>query len=364
MAVHKNVLILALFVTGALVAPAVARGSQTAGNERLKQVASMTIPGKQITGFDISWVDQRTQRYFLSDRGNAAVDVFNGRTDKFVGSIPGFVGGKVANGKPDFGASGPNGVLAYGDVAWAGDGNSTAKEIDLKTMKIIASISTGGKHRFDEIAYDPKDHVLAGGNGADDPPFATLISTTEHKVIARIPFPSATGGLEAPAYDSTDGMFYFSVPEFDHNPKKNGVAVISPKGKLVKILPVENCLPAGIVFGPDQNFLLGCSADGRHGLPAILVVMNARTGKVVATIHGAGGADEVAYSSRNHQYYTGSAGMSAVFVINALTNKIVQRIPTGGAAHSVAASDVTGKVFVPEGDRGGCGCIRVFAPPK
>lgn len=360
MAIRRNILIFASLLTAALAVPVIAR--TTRGNVKLKQVATMRVPGKKITGFDISWVDQPKQLYLLSDRGNGEVDIFNARTNKYIGSVHGFVGAKMVKGRPDFGGSGPAGVLTYDDVGWAGDGNSTGKEFSLKTMKIIASVSTRGKHRFDELAYDPKDHVLAGGNGDDNPPFATLISTTEHKVIARIPFPNATDGLEAPAYNPADGMFYFSVPEFDHNPKKNGVAIISPKGKLVKILPVENCHPAGIVFGPDQNFLLGCNANGREGMPPIMVVMNAKTGKQVTTVPGAGGADEVAYSSKNEQYYTGSAGLSAVFVINALTNKIVQKIPTSGHAHSVAASDVTGKVFIPESAQGGCGCIRVFAP--
>ncbi|HVA95278.1 MAG TPA: cytochrome C nitrite reductase [Candidatus Dormibacteraeota bacterium] len=360
-AIRRNILILSsLLLAAAIAAPAFAQTAHTTG--KLKQVATMTIPGKTINGFDISWVDQRTQRYYLADRDNSEVDIFDGRTDKFIGSIPGFVGPKKMNGKEDFDISGPAGVLTYGDTAWVGDGDSTAKEVDLKTMKIIATVPTGGKHRFDEIAYDPKDHVLAGGNGDEDPPFAALVSTTQHKLIAQVPFKSATDGLEAPAYDSANGMFYFSVPEFNHDPKQGGVAIISPQGKLVKILPVEACHPSGIVFGPHQHFLLGCSASGREGMPAIFVVMNARTGKVAATIHGAGGADEVAYSSKNHEYYTASAGMGGVFVIDALTNKLVEKIPTGGHAHSVAASDVTGKVFVPEGTTGGCGCIRVFAP--
>jgi hypothetical protein len=352
---------LLLLLLTSLAVPAMARTAHT--SSKLKQIGTMAIPGKQLQGFDISWVDQRTQRYYLADRDNAELDIFDARTDKFIGSVPGFVGPRKVNGEEDFGVSGPAGVLTYDDVAWAGDGDSTAKEVNLKTRKIIATISTGGKHRFDEMAYDPKDHVLAGGNGDDDPPFATLISTTQHKVIAKVPFPNATDGLEQPAYDPADGMFYFSVPEIDHNPKKNGVAVISPEGKLVKTLPVEGCHPSGLVFGPGQNFLLGCSASGRQGMPPVFVVMNARSGKVVATIHGAGGADEVAYSSKNHQYYTGSAGLGAVFVIDARTNQLVQKIPTGGHAHSVAASDVTGRVFVPEGiANGGCGCVRVFAP--
>jgi DNA-binding beta-propeller fold protein YncE len=352
---------LLLLLLAVPAAPALAGTTHDPG--KLKQIGKMTIPGKELKGFDISWVDQRTQRYFLSDRDNAELDIFNARTDKFIGAVPGFVGPKEVKGKVDFGVSGPAGVVVYDDTAWVGDGDSTAKEVNLKTMKIVATVSTGGKNRFDEVAYDPKDHVLAGGNGDDDPPFATLISTTRHKVIAKIPFPHATDGLEQPAYNPADGMFYYSVPELDHDAKKGAVAVISPEGKLVKMLPVEGCHPSGLVFGPGQNFLLGCSASGREGMPANFVVMNARSGKMVARIPDAGGADEVAYSSKNHEYYTGSAGMGAVFVIDARTNKLVQKIPVGDRAHSVAASDVTGKVFVPEGiGNGGCGCVAVFAP--
>ena len=359
MTIRLNILLLVL--SAALTAMATTSTAQAPGG--LKQIGTMTIPGKELKGFDISWLDQRTQRYYLADRDNAELDIFDARIDKFIGSVPGFVGPKIVNGKVDFGVSGPAGVVVYDDAAWVGDGDSTAKEVSLKTMKIVATVSTGGKARFDEIAYDPKDHILAGGNGDDDPPFATFISTTRHKVIAKIPFANATDGLEQPAYNPADGMFYFSVPELDHDPKKNGVAVISPEGKLVKMLPVEGCHPGGLVFGPGQNFLLGCSASGHEGMPAILVVMNARSGKVVATIPGAGGADEVAYSSKNHQYYTGSASLGAIFVIDARTNKLIQKISVGGHAHSVAASDVTGKVFVPEGTgEGGCGCVAVFAP--
>ncbi len=99
------------------------------------------------------------------------------------------------------------------------------------------------------------------------------------------------------------------MPEFDHDAKKNGVAVISPKGKLVKTLPVEGCHPNGLVFGPNQNFLLGCSANGKEGMPPIFVVMNAKSGKVVATIADAGGADEVAYSREWSVYPVRRASM-------------------------------------------------------
>jgi DNA-binding beta-propeller fold protein YncE len=356
-----------LAVAAAALAIVAGAGSAQAAGE-LKQIGSIAIPSGPTKGFDITWVDQKTQRVFLADRDHGTVDIFDGNNDTYIGSVSGFVGPHMVNGKVDPDTSGPAGVVVYGDSAWLGDGDSTAKEVDLKTMKIVASISTGGTHRFDEIAYDPKDHVLAGGNGDDDPPFATLISTTTKKVIAKIPFEHATDGLEQPAWNPVDGNFYFSVPELDKDVQKNAVAVISPQGKLVKMMPVTGCHPNGIVFGPGENLMLGCSARGDSGMPPVMVVINWKTGKVVATIAGAGGADEIAYSKKNHQYYTGSAGMKAVFVIDAITNKLVQKIhfPEGkGRTHSVAASDVTGKVFIPEStDHDGCGCMGVWAPAK
>src|SRR5206468_5543202 len=110
-------------------------------------------------------------------------------------------------------------------------------------------------------AFDPMNEVLIGVNNAEDPPFATLFATKpDHKVLAKIVFSNATDGAEQPAYNPADGMFYVSIPEIDKDPKKGGVAVIDPKnGKLVKMLSLEMCHPNGLVFGPDQNFVLGCS---------------------------------------------------------------------------------------------------------
>lgn len=353
-----------IFLTSAFAVSAIAGTAHAAGE--LKEVAQIKLPaGKDLTGFDITWVDQKTQRVYLADRGNGSLDIFDGKTDKFIGMVPGFVGPKNGdNGKVDPGISGPAGVLTYGNTAWLGDGDSTAKEVDLKTMKIVATVSTGGKARFDEIAYDPKDHVLAGGNGDDDPPFASFISTTDHKLLATYKLENATDGLEQPLWNSHDGNFYFSVPELDKDFNKNGVAVFSPQGKLVKMMPVQNCHPNGIAMGPGDNMMLGCNVTDEHGHTAQLTIINWKTGKTVATIAGAGGADEIAYNSKNHQYYTGSAGMGSVFVIDAKTNKLVQTIKVGGRAHSVDTSNASGKVFVPQTNAGGCGCMSVWAPSK
>ncbi len=148
--------------------------------------------------------------------------MFDAKTDKFLGSAPGFVGVTMKNGKPDNDTSGPDGVVVVGNQVWAGDGDSTVKVIDLKTMKVVDTIKTGGKTRVDEMAYDPKDQVFIGVNNAEDPPYATVISTKKgHKVIGKVTFEDATDGAEQPAYNSADGLFYVSIPEIKKDAKKS-----------------------------------------------------------------------------------------------------------------------------------------------
>ena len=334
----------------------------------LKQVGSIDVPGEKLMNFDISFIDQATGLYYLADRSNKAIDIFDTKTDRFVARAGGFVGAIMKDGKVTGDVSGPDGVVFTGTQIWAGDGDSTLKVIDPATDKIIAAIPTGGTMRVDEMGFDPKDQVVVAVNNAEDPPFATLVSTKpEHTILGRIVFDNATDGAEQPTYNPADGLFYMSIPEFDKDPKKGGVAVIDPRtAKLIKILPVENCHPAGLAFGPDENFVLGCDADGEE-MPAATTVMNAKTGAVVAVIPGLGGADMVNYNARNGQYYTASRnnpGGPVLGVIDATTNALVQKVAIeGGAPHSVASSETDGHVFVPVGAvKGGDGTIHVYAP--
>jgi DNA-binding beta-propeller fold protein YncE len=341
-----------------------------AGTTKLKQIGTTSNPAGPIDNFDIGFVDQKAQRYYLADRSNKSVDVFDAKTDKFIASATGFIGVTLKDGKPNNDTSGPDGVVVIGNQIWAGDGDSTVKIIDIKTMKIVETISTGGKTRVDEMAYDPRDQVFIGVNNAEDPPFATLISTKKgHKVIAKITFEDATDGAEQPAYNPADGLFYGAIPELKKDAKKGAVAVIDPrKGKLVKMIPADNCHPNGIVFGPGGNFALGCTANGKE-MPAIITVMNYKTGKVVKEVPDIGGADMVAYDPKAGQYYTGSRDMPEGHVLgiidakaNALVDKIVIK---GGNPHSVAVNWANGHVYMPAGSAGGgCGCVMVFGPAK
>src|SRR5215471_18159829 len=88
-------------------------------------------------GFDISWVDNSTQKYYLADRTNNAIDLVDSATDTFLGFIGKghYTGSRPCPNNPrDLRlCAGPNGVVTddLGHV-WAGDGDANIIESDDK----------------------------------------------------------------------------------------------------------------------------------------------------------------------------------------------------------------------------------------
>jgi len=61
----------------------------------LKKIAEIPIPGEPLVSFDISFVDQKTQRYYFADRSNKSIDIFDATANKFIGRVAGFVGRRL-----------------------------------------------------------------------------------------------------------------------------------------------------------------------------------------------------------------------------------------------------------------------------
>lgn len=374
----RVVLVLVLLGFGLFVAGSPAR----AGEYRLVDVILLPTDANILFSYDIGWFDPDSQRYYLADRNNAAIDVVNAQNHVFVGQIPGFVGFRPS---PPFPAStsGANGILVIPSPVnqlWAGDGDSTVKVVDLTAGPvgtIIKSIDTGGTKRADELAYDPDDQLVVVANDKDTPPFFTFISTADQTIISQLPFTDATNGIEQPAYSSATGRFYVAVPQTDANPGGE-IAVLDPGTQtFVGAFPLpDNCIPHGLALGPHPYALVGCSGSSTPALPAgtplISVIIDIRDGDIAATITQVGGSDEVWYNPGDNRYYlaasgwtstgvTGGTGFPVLGVIDALTNTWVENVPTvsggGGTAHSVAVNARTDEIFLPLPDVG----IGVYA---
>jgi DNA-binding beta-propeller fold protein YncE len=338
----------------------------------LKQLGTISVPGEPLNSFDISFIDQSTGLYYLADRSNKGVDIIDTKKGVWVGRVSGMVGpvmkkdGTCCNNDK----SGPNGVIVANHEIWAGDGDSTVKVYDAKSLKLLDTIKTGGEARADEIGFDPKAGVIAVANNADEPPFLSFISTKSgHKIIGKLVEDHFSDGMEQTMYNPEDGLFYTDIPEMDKDKTKGGLLVTDPKtAKQLKIIPVDSCVPHGIAFGKGGNVFLGCNASGKGGVAAKLVVVNWKSGKTVAEIPGVGGSDESSVDLKNDRYYSalnGNPDGPILAVVDGKTNKLSQKIPTGPGAHSVAVNEQTGRVYVPiaveaNGLKGGCGCIAVY----
>ncbi len=345
----------------------------------VRLLKTVPIPGTaanttngNLYSYDISFVDQSTQTYYLADRSNAIVDVVDAKTGTFDRQISGgFKGVAVVNGVVQGGQSGPNGVVAAFPWLFVTDAPSRVVSIDLRTDTVVSDVSTGGADNFraDELAYDPKDGLLLVINANDTPPFGTLITVNKANgqltVGTQISFPFATNGAEQPVWDPGTGKFYLSIPEINGNQTNQHGAVlrISTTGEVEATYPVA----------PQY------------------VILDAETGNIDKNVLGVGAGDEVWFNEGDGHYYTASSGSPLVplaitparppvgtattapvltaqgaailGVIDAFSKTLDQLVPTfnvpavgtgnsptehpAGTAHSVAANAENNHVFVP-----------------
>ena len=361
---------LALVVIG-IAALSVGTAPALADNDSVRRIATIQFAptDKPLAAFDIGWVDNPSAIYYLADRSNARVDVVDALTNELsvlgagTGTFVGFTGNNDT--------SGPDGVVEIHSLhqLWVGDGKSRVHVFDLDSGRLIDTISTAkgsrpNPNRADELAFDEKDHLVVIANDADDPPYLTFISTEkDHRVLGHLDFPDATDGLEQPLWDPATHMIYQSVPETPTHPGGE-IAVIDPLARVVTtVFPVTACHPAGLAMGPHQNLLLGCAS------PTKSIIMDARTGDIVANITQVGGADEVWFNPGDKHFYLAARrnpGGPVLGVIDAETNTWLQNVPTGTNAHSVAAARKNNHICVPLTPHAAdhvCsrGCIAIYA---
>src|SRR4051812_8710339 len=119
---------IAAAVLSTVMAPAAYAGDRDKEKTEVttQRLTTIQIPGNPLTSFDISWFDKFSGLYLLADRSNAALDIFDPETDRFIARVGGFTGFDPATGNN---VAGPDGVLTVrphgtaGDEAWVGNGD-------------------------------------------------------------------------------------------------------------------------------------------------------------------------------------------------------------------------------------------------
>ena len=361
----------------------------TQNDRAARLLATVPIPGTatNTTGgkmyvFDISWVDQASQMYYLADRSNAVVDIVDAKTNILLAQLAGGFKGFTGNN----GTSGPDGVVTGGHCLFVTDAPSRVVSFNTSTFPptMVSAITTasGDANRADELSYDAKDGILFPINNADTPPFGTFVkvNTTTCAMkqptapAAGLPAPDrllldtahgvdATNGAEQPQWDASTGRFYLSIPQIGANASSGGVVRIKltsttvPSGVIDNTYPISFCQPAGLSQGPGNDFLVGCNTvfDTAGGLwsqndpntaAPIQVILNVKTGDI-DQVGGVGVGDEVYYNPGDNNYYTASStsplrplsvgalpnstdaqGAAILGVIDAGDEQVLQLVPT------------------------------------
>jgi len=366
------------------------------------------VQGGAFTGYDIAYFDGTTQLMYLADRSNASVDIFSAATNSFVGRVGSFVGIQPQPVNPatvNNDISGPDGVVvarfSIGGVPqppqlWAGDGPSLLKGFDLtlpgSPALIGTPINTGAvpATRVDEMAFDPRDHLLLVANNAAAPPFATLVDTQSKAIVTKITFnganadghnaPNATNGIEQSVWDpSHGGRFFISIPELNGG-GPGGVAMLDISGNVTHVYNLGSaalggfaaCSPAGLALGANGKLMVGCGVASQ----SILLDPNANGGNgSTKAFPQVSGEDMVWFDPTTDRFFLAARlnpGGPVLGIIDGLTETFLQNVPTTPGDHSVAVDPVSGEVFVPFGGSFGAatnsicpmGCIGVFVTPE
>ena len=340
-----------------------------------RMLTTIDVPGGLIA-FDISWADSASGRYYLADRGNAtatppvppSIDVIDTKHNQFLYKIPltSAGNGVVAfNGSTNIGAD-QSGVLVVGTA------DSHALFIDLANpFATPISVSTGGNHRADELAYDPLDQVILIANDQDTPhPYVSFISTVAHGVLGKIIYdgsdaahPLSTGGIEQPVWDPVTKRFYISIPKTAAH--ANGeIDEINPGTMAVtKIFPTSSACgarggPAGLALIPGQHLIASCGD-----------VLDIASGSVL-NVSGVSG-DEIWFNPGDDRVYFGGgldrisvnvvSGLSPYSVITTLTVGLIATPPAPNhTTHSVAADSQLNRIYVPVSHEG----IKVYTDDR
>jgi len=288
-------------------------------------------------GTDYVTVEPATGRVFVS-RGDHMM-VVEGATGKVLGDIrnlPGVHGAGLAT--------------AAGHGFTTNGGDMTVTMFDLKTLEVMKRVTVGPG--LDGIMFDePDDKIILTNHSR---PIGTLTAIDPHsgEIVA-------TAELEdtAPEGAAADGKGHIFV----NNEGKSTIQVIDVKTwKATASWPLAPCDgPTGIAYDKATNRIFsGCSGNS--------VVVDASTGKVVATIHNGTRVDALGWDAAKKLIYIPNGGEGNVTVVHqdsADKYTVVATVATFPGAKTITVDPRTHNVYLFQPERGPAPAPAPGAPP-
>jgi DNA-binding beta-propeller fold protein YncE len=279
-----------------------------------------TIPIGGDGGWDMVAVDSAARRVYVSHATHVVV------LDADSGSQAGDI--------PD--TQGVHGIALAADLGrgFVSDGRANTVTIfDLKTLATIGTVDLKGQNP-DAIYYDAATKRVFAFNGRSNN--TTAINGADGKVLGTIP----VGGKPEFAAGDGKGRVFVNIED------KSEVVEIDA-GKLAEVhrWPLAPCLePSGLAMdAANRRLFAACSNK-------MMVIVNADTGKIVATPAIGDGPDGTEFDPATQLAFSSNGGSGTLTVIHEDTPDkytVVEDVPTKKYARTLALDVKTHNIFLP-----------------
>src|SRR3954464_14606007 len=295
-----------------------------AGHAQSFKVEKFDIKGDG--GTDYVTVEAATGRVFVSR--STHVMVVDGATGKVLGDIP---------NTPGVHGAGLDTKAGHGFTTNGQD--ETVTMFDLKTLAVIKQIKVGPG--LDGIMFDEPDDKIILTNHSRPIGTLTAIDPATGDIVATVALEDT-----APEGAAADGKGHIFV----NNESKHTIQVIDAKTwKATASWPLAPCEgPTGLAYDTASNRLfVGCSTTS--------VVVDATSGKVVASIANGTRVDALGWDAAKKLIYIPNGGEGNVTVVHQDSPDkytTVATVPTFAGAKTIAVDAKTHNVYLFQPERG------------
>lgn len=386
---------IALGIAAVLLLTGCGSSTQQSGPANEGQLAVPGISSAVVYSFDLGQVDPATGRYYVTDRTNKSIDVFD--TNPVVQFVTQFKQGFAGcnSGSPTAptplptcaGAnndmSGPDGLDIVGQNLYVGDVNALWI-LDKSSGAVVKKITIPSSPTFlraDEGCFDADDNLYAISTPGADHPFMTFVDTNTQAIVATVVMDDASGansaGLEACAYDHTTRKFFVNNDGSTANPRgetdgipASAIVAVKPGPAMLtfasiagtSVYPLGACDPTGLALGPGTDLGVMCR-QGNVGDTLTFEILDRTSGAVVANLN-IGGGDQIAYDSVSNRWFLADSRWTAngkscgggsatcpltpiLAIVDASQHTVLSKLPNGNNSHSVAVSGARHLVITP-----------------
>lgn len=294
-------------------------GAPSPGASGYKVIKTIPVGGEG--GWDYVYVDSGARRVYISRFTHTVV--MDADSYQVVGDIPD--------------TQGVHGIAIASDLGRGFTSNGRSNDVtifDLKTLKPIGNVKTDGNP--DAIVYEPVSKRVFTFNGRGKN--TTAINAADGTVAGTL----ALGGK--PEFAAVDGRGKIFVNNEDTS---EIMEIDAQKITETHRWPLAPCKsPSGLAMDTKNRRLYSVCDD------KVSVVVNADTGKVVATPEIGNGPDAAAFDPESHDFFA-SCGEGLLTVVHEDSPDkytVVENVPTKRSARTMGLDWKTHNIFMPAAD--------------